>query len=130
MKLSAITNKHLEGQWFDYAGVLRVKLKYGQGLRQKLSSAIVEFATKASEAVDSSDTSVMEQAEKESRGLILKVICEDHFIDFEPSNDEQLTDDDGNEIENTLANRMMILDNATELYDFVDLRISNYEFWT
>lgn len=132
MKLSSITNKYPDGQWFTYADALKVKLKYGQGLDQRLKIATAEFATQAAAALESDgDTKAeVEAAEKAAGQAIVQVFCEDYFVDFAPVADEALTDDEGSEIENTLANRMALMSDVSELYDFIDERISTYDFWT
>jgi len=129
MKLSAITNKHPDGQWFEYAGVLKVKLKFGQGIETKLNSAMVELTVKAGQSIEGSDLEPIKQAEQEFRQEAVRLICEDYFLDFE-SVDGSLEDDEGNAVENTLANRMMLLSKVEDLHDFVDVRISTYSFWT
>ena len=132
MKLSSLTNKHPDGQWFTYRGVLKVKLKYGQGITHRLQMATQQFIESASEALESGEgvEDQVKAAEANAGQAIVKVMCEEYFVDFESAEDDPLTDDEGNVLENSLANRMRMLAEVSELFDFVDERISTYDYWT
>ena len=131
MKLSSITNKHPEGQWFNYGGVLEVKLKYGQGLEHKLAQAGVKFTEtliQSAKQAEEIDQTALSKAEQDSLLEITKILCEDYFVDFRAVND-LLEEDDGGMITNTLENRVRIMQQVSELYDFIDTRVSNYSYW-
>jgi len=128
MKLSSITNKFPDGQWFEYAGVLKVKLKYGQGLEHALSTSMAEFAVKAAQAIESGEDAALKDAEKSANAAALKIICTDYFIAFKAVEGE-VEDDEGNPVVDNVANRMTLMNQVSDLYDFIDSRVSDYDYW-
>ena len=128
MKLSSSTNKHPDGQWFEYAGVLNVKLKYGQGLDHALSASMAEFAVKAAQAIESGKDEELKDAEKSANAAALQIICNEYFVAFKAIVGD-VEDDEGNPIIDNIANRMTLMSQVSDLYDFIDTRISNYDYW-
>lgn len=129
MKLSSITNKHPEGQWFEYAEGVEVFLVYGgstavESITGAAAAKMQELASEHDDIENLSDDE-LKTLEHEAQKAAMLVLADNYFLDF-----KGLEDEEGEPLENSQAVRAEIAMKADHLRNWIDDRICDFSYWT
>lgn len=129
MKLSSITNKHPEGQWFEYAEGVEVFLVYGGSaavdiLKDTVATKLQELASGHSD-IENIPEHELKTIEQETQKAAMLKFVENYFLDF-----KGLEDDEGEPLENSQAVRAEIAMKADHLRNWIDDRICDFSYWS